>query len=197
LKIGANDGLENDPLGDLILTDLRFRGVLVEPIPYISRKLAGNYRDGSRFKIEQAAITKFSGMARMYCVAENATDSKGQSLASWISGIGSFDREHLSKHLSAELQGTIQAVDVPCFTFKELLARNQLPRLDLVHVDTEGHDFMIIQQIDFNRWRPKIVLFEHKHLQQSEKEEARRFVINKGYQVWAYDSDFLCVDNVK
>ena len=33
LKIGANDGTTNDPLGTLLLTDARYRGLLVEPIP--------------------------------------------------------------------------------------------------------------------------------------------------------------------
>jgi len=194
LKIGANDGLGNDPLGDLILTDLRFKGVLVEPIPFIARKLAANYPDRSRFKIENAAISQTSGMARMFCVAEDAVDAEGRQPASWISGIGSFNREHVLRHLPPELQGAIQEVEVPCLTFEELVSRSHLSRLDLVHIDTEGHDFVIVQQINFNRWRPKIVLFEHKHLKDSDKADVRSLMEKNGYKASTYDSDFLCVD---
>jgi hypothetical protein len=39
LKIGADDGVKNDPIGDYLLSDSRYRGVLVEPVPYYARLL--------------------------------------------------------------------------------------------------------------------------------------------------------------
>jgi hypothetical protein len=42
LKIGANDGV-NDPIGDYLLSDSRYHGVLVEPVPYYARLLADNF----------------------------------------------------------------------------------------------------------------------------------------------------------
>jgi len=35
LKIGANDGTTNDPIGDYMLSDSRYHGVLLEPGPGI------------------------------------------------------------------------------------------------------------------------------------------------------------------
>ena len=43
LKIGANDGVKNDPIGDYLLSDSRYRGVLVEPIPHYACLLKNNY----------------------------------------------------------------------------------------------------------------------------------------------------------
>jgi len=43
LKIGANDGVNNDPIGDYLLSDSRYHGVLVEPVPHYARLLADNF----------------------------------------------------------------------------------------------------------------------------------------------------------
>jgi hypothetical protein len=52
LKIGANDGTTSDPLATLLLTDARYRGLLVEPIPMYAAMLR-NYGKCDRFAIEQ------------------------------------------------------------------------------------------------------------------------------------------------
>src|SRR5215472_4915785 len=55
VKIGANDGVESDPLVDFLVNDARYRGLLVEPIPAYARMLSANYEGTGRFKIEQVA----------------------------------------------------------------------------------------------------------------------------------------------
>jgi len=62
LKIGANDGVTNDPLATLLLTDRRYRGLLVEPLPMYAAMLRANYGECGRFAIEQAAVTASSRM---------------------------------------------------------------------------------------------------------------------------------------
>src|SRR5437773_3795326 len=57
LKIGANDGITNDPLATLLLTDARYRGLLVEPIPMYAAMLRENYGTCRRFAFEQAEVT--------------------------------------------------------------------------------------------------------------------------------------------
>jgi len=56
VKIGANDGLTGDPCGDMFMRDIRWRGLLVEPVDYCVEKLKNTYCDQSRFTIVQAAI---------------------------------------------------------------------------------------------------------------------------------------------
>src|SRR6267378_283275 len=52
LKIGANDGITNDPFATLLLTDPRYRGLLVEPVPVYAAMLRANY--------ESAAVLRLS-----------------------------------------------------------------------------------------------------------------------------------------
>ena len=78
LKIGANDGITNDPIGDYLLSDSRYHGVLVEPVPHYARLLADNFALTGRFSIEQVAVSQSSGQMKMYYIAENASELLGQ-----------------------------------------------------------------------------------------------------------------------
>jgi len=70
---------------------------------------------------------------------------------------------------------------VNCITFETLVRRHDVKKIDLLHVDTEGYDFAIIKQVDFDRFRPAIVIYEHKHLQQQQQAECQSYVKNRGY----------------
>ena len=56
-------------------------------------------------------------------------------------------------------------VEVDCLPLPDLVAKHDLDRIDLLHVDAEGLDDMIIGQIDFEAgWAPTFLLFEAIHL---------------------------------
>jgi hypothetical protein len=107
--------------------------------------------------------------------------------------IASLERNHVLKHLAPEYHNIVESDTVECLTVKELLRRNHIKHVDLLHIDAEGHDWIILQQFDFNLVRPKIVLFEHKHLNKQDQEAARKMMQNAGYQVKAMEMDFLCL----
>src|ERR1035437_721651 len=86
LKIGANDGLESDPIGDIMLSDSRYRGILVEPIPAYARMLAANVDPCGRFTIEQVVITSISGTVKMFYVTEDEGALDGRTFPSWLRG---------------------------------------------------------------------------------------------------------------
>jgi FkbM family methyltransferase len=195
LKIGANDGVESDPLAEFLLNDKRYRGVFVEPIPQYAKMLSANYDGTGRFKIEQAAIAAQDGSMLMYYVDENVTDSKGQKVPEWLRGVAGLDRTHVEKHLfSPEMHQAIRQTTVECLSMASLLARNKMHAVDLLQIDTEGYDFMVLKQIDFSVLRPKIVIFEPKHLSQKDDSEAKMFMEKAGYEVKIFETDFLCLD---
>ncbi len=194
LKIGANDGMTNDPIGDYLLSDSRYHGVLVEPVPHYARMLAHNFAPTGRFSIEQVAVSQSSGETKVYYVAENAADLLGKYFdVPAMRGIASLDRNHLIKHLAPEYHSIVESDTVECLTMKELLKRNQIKQIDLLHIDAEGHDWIILQQFDFNLVRPAIVLFERNQLNREDQESARSMMQNAGYQVQAIERDYLCV----
>jgi FkbM family methyltransferase len=194
LKIGANDGITNDPIGDYLLSDSRYHGVLVEPVPHYTRLLADNFAQTGRFSIEQVAVSQSSGETKIYYVAENASDLLGEYFdVSGMRGVASLNRNHVLEHLAAQYYSVVESDRVECLTVKELLKRNHINQIDLLHIDAEGHDWMILQQFDFDVVRPKIVLFERKHLNRGDQEAARKMMQDAGYQVKAMEWDFLCL----
>jgi FkbM family methyltransferase len=194
LKIGANDGVTNDPIGDYLLGDSRYHGVLVEPIPHYARLLAGNFAPTRRFSIEQVAVSQASGEARVYYVSENASDLLGEYFdVSAVRGIASLNHRHVLKHLAPEYHSVVESDTVECLTVKQLLTRNHIEHIDLLHIDAEGYDWMILQQFDFDVVRPKVVLFERDQLDKQDQEAARKMMQNAGYEVTAMERDFLCL----
>jgi hypothetical protein len=147
-----------------------------------------------RFTIEQVAIAASSDVIKMYHVAENASELRGKRFdVTAFRGITSLDRNHLVKHLPAEYDCIVQETSVESVAVKELLSRNQIKQIDLLHIDAEGYDWIILQQFDFNLIRPRIVLFERKHLNKKYQDAARSLMQNTGYQVKPMETDFFCL----
>ncbi len=56
--------------------------------------------------------------------------------------------------------GQTQTVDVSVETLEEVLNNSGFPRLDLLAIDVEGHEADILDGIDLNNWKPKIIVVE-------------------------------------
>ena len=52
-------------------------------------------------------------------------------------------------------------------TFEDIRKKYNIKKIDFILIDTEGYDFEIIKLIDFNKSKPNIIIFEHKHLSAS------------------------------
>ena len=193
LKIGANDGVASDPIADFLLNDRRYRGLLVEPIPLYAKMLSANYEGTGRFKIEQAAIAAEDSKTAMFYVEEKATDSKGQAIPEWLRGVASLDRAHVEKHLLPEMYGAIRETTVNCLSVASLLARNKVHNVDLLQIDAEGYDYIVLRQFDFSITRPRLVIFERKHLLKEDESAAKAFMEQSGYEVRTLETDFLCI----
>ena len=99
----------------------------------------------------------------------------------------------VEKHLSEEQAHLIREAQVESLTIERLLSKNDVNRVDLLHIDTEGHDYVILKQFDFNQIIPKIVLFEHAHLNNSDKSAARNLMEEAGYEVELLGADAFCL----
>jgi hypothetical protein len=63
-----------------------------------------------------------------------------------------------------------------------------IDKIDLLHVDTEGHDYRILRQLDFARFSPALVIYEHKHLTTEERIAARQLLQSRGYRLREHSS---------
>ncbi|MEO5891401.1 MAG: FkbM family methyltransferase [Ferruginibacter sp.] len=190
VQIGSNDGKTGDPLIDLIYKNKNWKILFVEPVPYLFKNLKSNYPVDPRFTFENAAINDGSKQT-FYWVKKEAKENI-DGLPNWYDQLGSFQRDHLVKHLDGILEPFIVETDIQGITLSELLRKNNIGSLDILHIDTEGYDWKILSQLDLNKFSPILILFEHKHLPANEKEEAVNFL--KGlYHIFQFGQDFLCI----
>ena len=146
LQIGANDGFLADPIYQII-TSHSLAAILVEPLPDKFVELRRNYSNQPNICFENVAISNETGEAEIFRIDPNVKD-----LPEWVHGISSFEKSHLLKHnkdiklKGQKLDAHIQSIRVPVTTVRELLQRHlEMPKLILLQVDTEGHDFVVIK----------------------------------------------------
>lgn len=162
IQIGAHDGRSGDLIHDFVTQNL-WRGVFVEPVPYLFERLVKNYDAYSdRFTFENIAIDSVNGMKKFYAVKETA----GHGVPGWHTQLGSFDRNNILKHAGSipDLQNLIYDIEVRTMTMGSLLEKNKISNPEIIAIDTEGHDGVVVQSLLNEGIRPQILIFEHKHL---------------------------------
>lgn len=194
VEIGANDGEQHDHLRPLILAN-PWRGIMVEPVPYVFARLQANYGGHDRIALENAAIADRDGELPFYYVRDASPEERA-TLPDWYDAIGSFSRDAVmshERHIPDIAQRIVEA-RVPALTFASLLARHGTAGVDLVLVDTEGYDWEVVRAIDLETHRPRLLIFEHYHLTDAVREQARAHLRGHGFELLEEGFDTFCLD---
>lgn len=194
IQIGSNDGDQLDPLKDAIRTK-NWKGIMVEPVPYVFEKLKLRHGNNPRLTLENIAISRQAGVMPFYHL-RNAEEQGLEKPPRWYDALGSFSKEVVLKHedLIPDLRERLTESNVNVTTFDELCSRNNVKQVDLIHIDTEGHDFEILKTIDLPRYRPKLVIYEHHHLNPVDRAAAQDYLRKAGYAVFEEILDTWCID---
>jgi FkbM family methyltransferase len=191
LQIGSSDGVQNDPIRELILRNESWSGIFVEPLKGPFEELKRNYGGSARFVFENAAVGMAEGTAKFFYFPKDKVATL-QNIPGWYEQVGSLDREYLLKR-DPGLEPHIVSVEVECLRIDRLLERNRAPRVDLLHIDAEGHDYKILSQWDFAGHKPSVILYEHEHLSEAERRSARDLLARHGYRISRHYTDTLAV----
>lgn len=191
VQVGSNDGLQGDPLHDLIVSRNSWRGIFIEPIDFLFQRLRKNYGNAARFVFENVAIGTEKGSKKFYYVSERARSEL--DLPYWHDQLGSFDKAHITRALGAQINPYIVEEDVECLPLQEVLDRNRVDAIDLIHIDTEGFDYKVLSQVDLKRYKPSVILFEHHLLPDDEFAKARKLLRGSGYRLLQYGNDMLAI----
>jgi FkbM family methyltransferase len=193
VEIGSNDGEQHDHLRPFIL-DRDWRGVMVEPVPYVFARLEANYRGVAGVALENAAIADRDGTLPFYHLVD-ASDEARRDLPDWYDGIGSFSREAVLSHAAhmPDVEERIVTAQVPALSFDSLCRKHGLGTVNLVLIDTEGYDSAIVRSIDFDVWRPELLVYEHYHLSADERSAAAEHVRGQGYETMEEGFDTFCL----
>jgi FkbM family methyltransferase len=192
LEIGAMDGVSFDPLY-AAARKFGWRGILIEPLQDLFEKLKDNYQNDSRLVFENVAISDTYETRTIYRVPYAVV--KAGQVADWAAGIASF---YLNRNAIGGLGTFPQDYDrirpfivqeaVQCVPLQALLDRHSVERIDLVQIDTEGHDYHILKQIDLKRYKPYVVRFEARNLPSEERDAALGKLVEHGYDCY-WDAD--------
>lgn len=194
VEIGSNDGEQHDHLLPIILAS-GWRGIMVEPVPYVFERLKRNYAGVSRVTLENAAIAERDGRRPFFYLAQ-AEGPEREQLPSWYDTLGSFSREAVlghAKHVD-DIEERLVTTEVPCLTFESLCRKHGVGKVDVIVCDVEGYDARIMRAIDFAVYHPRLVVYEHYHLSAEERSDCRQYVEEAGYETMEEGFDTWCFD---
>ncbi len=179
IQIGANDGKRHDPIFPYV-KEYGWRGILVEPVPSYFARLKHNYRSFPQLIFENTAISETDGVRDFYRVQEGLNH-----LPDWCGGIGTFYPQVLLKHrwVIPGIKDYVLREQVKCLSLNSLLEKHEVQKIELLLIDTEGYDYEIIKQVDFERLPPAIVCYEHKHLSRAQRSACERSLNANGYVI--------------
>ena len=165
--LGANEVGDQDPLRPFLETG--WRGLLVEPVPYVFRRLQERWGHNPRLLLENAAVAAATGTTTFHFVRESTDLPRGYD------HLGSLSQELLRSHteIVPELEGRLISATVPAVTFPDLLTKHRIAAFDLLVMDLEGFDYEVLKQVDFTRHCPQLVMYEHAFLSDADRAAAR------------------------
>lgn len=189
VQIGANDGINNDPIHKFIKRD-GWEGVLLEPQKYVFEKfLQPLYQKTKGIVVLNAALDVKDGSKSVYKIAI--------SNSRWATGLTSFNRSVLEEKVESgyiEHQAIKEGTPLPenrndyiveekveCICTDSLIKRYNLRNIDWLQIDTEGFDFEIIKMFDIHKTSPEVIVYENIHFSAALQDECRQYLDNHGY----------------
>jgi FkbM family methyltransferase len=146
VEIGAGDGVHIS--NTYLLEKAGWQGIIVDPVNYSS----GNIKLRKCTKDNRAVYSK-SGLKLPFLAVENIPQFLDQT-ENW-SGI----LEHIGPY-NKTLPNKI--IDVETVSLNDLLEQHKAPsKIDYISIDTEGSEFEIISNFDFNKYDVEIFTIEH------------------------------------
>jgi FkbM family methyltransferase len=196
VQVGSNDGFANDPFCDWIVHS-RTKAYFFEPVPSCYARLVSNYlnrvspESQTRLHFSNEAVTEDGSDLIFFSVSDSAVLELGKSLPYWWDQLGSFDRSHITKHLDGILDPFIIETNVRTVSLRSFAEREKLASIDILHIDAEGHDFMVLQSLDLGKVQPRLILIEHKHLNPEDRAGLMELLSRWGYRSTQFQSDLV------
>ena len=198
IQIGANDGMEFDPILKFIRRD-NWKGILIEPQKHVFEKLSYLHQNTPDVVLLNAAVSSHDGEQELYKIAF--------SESRWATGLSSFSKDALlhqfdkgyvkscmdaeGKTMPENESEWIKTEKVRAISFSTLLKEHGIDSLDFLQIDTEGFDFEIIKMIDFSSFKPGFINFEIAHLSEEDKESCKSLLESQGYEIYQKSRDMM------
>jgi len=166
LQIGANDGVVSDPI-HWFITSNRCPVLLIEPQPAAFAQLKKTYNDFPDVQARNFAISDRAGVLPFYVPSPSLLSQHPH-----LSGLGTFSRQQLEKELIREDKYSpenILETSVIAKTVPDLLRDESISHIDVIQIDTEGHDWRILSQFDLIGLDVSLIQMEFFHLARADQ----------------------------
>ncbi|MDP1581744.1 MAG: FkbM family methyltransferase [Candidatus Didemnitutus sp.] len=186
IQIGANDGVQSDPIATY-LNRYHWSGLMLEPLIGNFARLQQLHGNNPRIILRQAALDVVAGRRVVYDLSTAATADQ----PAWARGLGSFSRERVAA-AAAELNlaaDVLQSEEVECITWPQVWQEFGQRRCDLLVLDTEGYDITLLRAADLARHRPRLILFEHACVALPERMAFYEELVSLGYNLATFEGD--------
>jgi FkbM family methyltransferase len=182
IEIGANDGIEFDPLYKSVIAK-KWSGVYIEPQKLVYEKLVANFKGIPNLFFENIAITENEMEIPIYSPDSKVVDENSliASMSSEKGVLRHFSKNQIKKEI---VQGK---------PFKYIIDKYQLKSRQkiLLLIDVEGFEKEIIFGLNLNDFKPKYLIFEHAHLTYDIHREINSFLVKFGYKIYLDEFDTL------
>jgi len=182
VQVGAFDGETVDYLQQYV-DKHPLKGLMVEPQEEMLTKLKKRFSDQPGVQLVRAAVDETEGEATMY-IPEH--DYYGKMLAS-------LNREHVLRQCPDVPDLKLREEKVPLRRLESLIDESGLQALDILQVDTEGHDDKVLRSANLQRFCPALINFESKHLPGARQDAIWEELIGLGYHLHIAHFDTLAV----
>lgn len=152
LDIGAHDGitLSNTYFFE---SELNWNGICFEPIPSVFETLSKN-RNCKLIK----GCGWYEDTKKIFRVVKGYSEM--------LSGIlESYNPTHLNRieQECGTYGSTYDDIEVDCFEINKILKENNIKKIDLISIDTEGSELEILKKIDYDYFDIDLILVEDNY----------------------------------
>ena len=164
-------------------------GIFIEPVKYYFDRLPECNK-------ENVAISNKEGELDIFYMTEESI--KRFNLPNWVRGCNSIN--HIHPSVKTLLEGMelplthVRRDKVKVVRIKSIILKYNVQRIDLLKIDTEGHDCVILNDfLDSVTIKPKIIQFENNVL--SNKDDVKKVVARLrkiGYNCTQVKDDIVC-----
>lgn len=146
IDIGANDGFTAS--NSFLFSLMGARGICLEPVPDIFKRLR--------------ALHRFNGMVSCLNYGISDQDLDTEIVASGLlSYLPATQDQKLMTHLNDAYDKSRKKIRIQLISFATLANRVKIaPETDLLSIDVEGHELQVLQSIDFDTYRFRLIIVE-------------------------------------
>jgi len=162
----------------------RWQSVLIEPITKKAEELRKKYHE-SNFSIENIAISDKNEKKVFYSI------EAGNDSPSWVSYLSSFKTFNIEWLKENYKDIKINELILDTLTYKDIVKKYNLKKVNILQIDTEGYDFKILNSIDLTKFDIDLIIFESKHLSKFEKSKIRNLAKRNNYAFFEETIDSL------